>query len=157
MPEVQEFRRNRRVESSQLSMGLYDDGRRMPDVAITDLSVTGMGMTVQDRLSEGQELEYSVVLPGGEVKGRAVVRWIQPYHLGYKTGVEFQKLGFWDRFRLGRYVGDGFKISLPSGAMNFFDNFLILGSLTVGLLVLLDAIGVQLNDLLELALFFVWQ
>ncbi len=156
MTVVQEYRQDRRVECAELPVGLYDEGRRMPDVAMTDISVSGMGVTVQDRLEEGQVIDYSVVLPGGEVKGRGVVRWVQPYQLGYRSGIEFNKVGFWERRRLGRYIGETFKVNIPPRAKRWFDTLLFIGTVTVASLVLIDMVGLTPTDLKELVVFYIW-
>lgn len=155
MPTVHEFRRHPRVASRALPVGLFDDGRRMPGVEINDISIGGMGLCFSDRLSEGQEIDFSVVLPGGEVKGRGVIRWVEPFEMGYRGGVEFKKLGFWQRRNLRRFVGEGIDWSLASKAARAFDLALTAGTFTVGGLVILDAFGVSLRDLRDLAFYFI--
>lgn len=156
MPAVDECRRHRRVENPPLPVGLYDDGRSMPSVKLSDLSLGGMGVVSPDRVHEGQELEYSFQLPNGSVKGRAVVRWVEPYDLGYRSGLEFQPLGFWQKRRLGRYTGESAGLSLPLGLSRTLDAALLLATVAVVGLVTIDALGLNTSDLLDLAIFSVW-
>ena len=156
MTAVQEYRRHNRVASSEVPVGLYEDGRRISEVSMNDLSVGGMGVTISDRLEEGQVLNYSVILPGGEVKGRGVVRWVQPYSLGYRSGIEFEEVGFWDKRRIGRYIGAGFNLQIPASIKAFFDNLLFIGTSTVVALVIIDAIGLTVTDVTELVIFYIW-
>jgi len=156
MPTVHEFRRHPRIESRQLPLGIFEEGRRLSGVEINDISFGGMGVLSSERLSEGQEIDFSVVLPGGEMKGRGVVRWAQPFDLGYRGGVEFKKLGFWQRRRLGSFVGGTLEWGLKTRAAHFFDWALITGTVAVTGLIVLDRFGVSLRDLSDLARFFAW-
>lgn len=153
---IQDYRRHHRAESSELSVGLYDEGRRLQAVSMNDLSLSGMGISVPDRLEEGQELDYNVILPGGEIKGRAVVRWVQPFDLGYRSGIEFKDVGFWDKRRLGKYTGEGMDTPIPPAITRFCDNLLMIATLTVVGLVVKEGLGLSFQDIQDLIIFYVW-
>ena len=156
MANTKESRRHPRQDCPELIVGLAEGDRRIPHVELQNLSAGGMALSFPDRIEEGQELDFSVFLPGGEVSGRGVVRWVQPHHLGYRGGIEFASMGFRDRRRLKGYIGGGFSWRIPEGFVRACDTALFLGAVGVLCLLGLDRMGVDVKPLAEAAAFFLW-
>jgi hypothetical protein len=151
---VQDYRRHKRVSAPQLPVELTDGERAMPGVELSDISMGGIGVTFSDRLEEGQKIDFRLRLPAGKVEGRGILRWIQPYDTGYRAGVEFEDLGFWQRRKLGFFVGESF--ALPSG-LNIrrrLDDAFFAATLAVVGLVTIQAAGIPPQDLFYLALYY---
>lgn len=78
-------------------MVAYQGGGKHAVGAIGTVSLGGLFILTDDAPDAGSTLKLLFDLPGGEVRARAVVRYVVP---GKGIGVQFTQMGFEDRARL---------------------------------------------------------
>ncbi|MFC1679986.1 PilZ domain-containing protein, partial [Elusimicrobiota bacterium] len=116
----------------EVEVRVFDGEREFIDACVTDISSEGLGLYIPGRVHFGQRLRIQLETPGGGVSGVGVVRWASPHHLGYRGGVQLQRLGWRGWRRLNRYLS-------PS---EFFDWSAAFDSLLLGLAVIVILIAV---------------
>ncbi|MDE2290518.1 MAG: PilZ domain-containing protein [Elusimicrobia bacterium] len=95
-----ERRKSERSEREDFALRLDRGGKRLPDVEVRDISLSGIGFKSQAQVSPGDSLAFELRIPGGQVGGKAVVVWAEAFHMGYRAGARITRLGFFQRGRL---------------------------------------------------------
>lgn len=98
-------RKDERSERYDYGLKLLAGGKPIADVQLRDVSTAGFGVQVGGDLKAGQDLRFEFTIPGGVVNGTATVVWAEPFHMGYRGGLKYKGLGYFERRKLKRSLG----------------------------------------------------
>jgi hypothetical protein len=130
-------RRRQKRYDRDAPVALFLEGRPLRDTSLLNLSKRGMCVELLDAPPEGRSLFFRLDLPYcPAVCGTGVVRWVKPFHLGWRCGMEVIGLGFMDKWRLKNYLEPG----LPE-VSRALDAALLIAAAGAALYMILDRFG----------------
>jgi len=99
-----ERRQSIRFDRDDIVVRLFDDSQELRDVSLRDIGRGGFGVYLGKKLKPGQVLRFRISLPGGTVSGSGTVIWNGAHHLGFRSGLKFLNLGWFQKHRLKRFL-----------------------------------------------------
>jgi hypothetical protein len=136
-----ERRKEERHEREGLSVMINRSGRPPAEFSTMDLSSKGLGLQADEELAPGEKFKFRIDLPQGPVFGSAVVRWISPFHLGFRCGAAIENVNWSGGRKLYYYLHPD-----KEDPVKILDRVLMTSFFVVAFLLALDFCGISLRS-----------
>ena len=131
-----ERRRAERRDRDDLSLTLKDKTHQYPEVQVRDVTHLGFGIYVGGDFKPEGTVSFQLRCGIETVTGTARVVWTDPFHMGFRAGLEVTGMGWFGRRRLKALLqSDGKGPGVLAGLIDFV---LVILALVVGGLVVAD-------------------